>query len=239
MGITCSFQHTITTNYYSRVKSLLTMQKLFTVALFAASGLAQDEPEARKFSHIVKMVHNRIAKAGSSWDSKTVSKRLANYACHCFPGNSRIAGGAGPAQDGIDSFCKKLAKCHKCISADYGISAITSEWDENIGRYRWSEDNNGELTCDGNDDQYKKDLCLCDAAFANDMGASWNDADWDISLWGGKKNNAYALDYDNTCVGSQGAQQTDCCGNYPNRMPFNVAMQECCSDGTTASIGAC
>jgi len=240
MGITCSFQHTITTNYYKSQISLSTMQKLFTVALFAASGLAQEEtPEARKFSHIVKMVHNRIAKAGSSWDSKTVSKRLANYACHCFPGNSRIAGGAGPAQDGIDSACKTLAKCHKCISSDYGISAITSEWDENIGKYRWSEDSNGELSCANNDDQYKADLCECDAAFANELGASWDDSNWNNSLWGGRKNNDYALDYDNTCVGSQGAQQTECCGSYPNRMPYNVAMQECCPDGTTSSIGAC
>merc|ERR1712038_2149960 len=166
MGITCSFQHTITTNYYKSQISLSTMQKLFTVALFAASGLAQEEtPEARKFSHIVKMGHNRIAKAGSSWDSKTVSKQLANYACHCFPGNSRIAGGAGPAQDGIDSLCKKLAKCHKCISADYGISALTSEWDENIGKYYWTVSKAGDISC-ADDDQYKKDLCLCDLAFA-------------------------------------------------------------------------
>lgn len=208
-----------------------------------------------KFSHLVKMVHDQISRAGSSWDSKTVSKRIQNYACHCFPGNNRVAGGAGPAQDGIDSLCKKLARCHKCISADYGISAITAEWDaaigkstmkrrlagwdEDIGKYRWSADANGDLTCAANDDQYKKDLCECDAAFATALGQQWNDADWNNAMWGNRKNSDYTLDYDNTCVGAQGAQQTECCGFYPERMPFSVATQECCEDGTTASIGSC
>lgn len=215
------------------------MQKLVCVALFAASGLAQEEPSERKFSHIVKMVHNQIARAGSSWDSKTVSKRLQNYACHCFPGNNRVAGGAGPAQDGIDSLCKKLARCHKCISADYGISSFSAEWDADIGKYRWAADANGDLSCANNDDQYKTDLCQCDAAFATALGAQWNDADWDNSMWGNRKNAGYTLDYDNTCVGMAGPESTDCCGTYPNRMPFQTVSHECCADQSVATIGSC
>jgi len=215
------------------------MQKLFTAACFAAVGLAQEAPEERKFSHIVKMVHDQISRAGSSWDSKTVSKRLQNYACHCFPGNNRVAGGSGPAQDGIDSLCKKLARCHKCISADYGISAFTAEWDADIGKYRWSADANGDLTCAANDDQYKKDLCECDAAFATALGQQWNDADWNTNLWGNRKNSDYTLDYATTCVGGAGSMQTECCGSYPERLPFSVASHECCTDGSIATIGSC
>jgi len=168
-----------------------------------------------------------------------VSKRLQNYACHCFPGNNRIAGGAGPAQDNIDWLCKKLAKCHKCISADYGISSFTSEWDADIGKYRWSADSNGDLTCDANDDSYKHDLCECDAAFATALGANWDDSNWDNSMWGNRKNSGYTLDYDNVCVGFAGAEATDCCGTYPERMPFQTVSHDCCSDGSVATIGSC
>jgi len=215
------------------------MQKLFSVALFAASGLAQEQaPEERKFSHIVKMVHDQISRAGSSWDSKSVSKKLQNYACHCFPDNMRMAGGAGPAQDGIDSLCKKLARCHKCISDDYGISATTAEWDADVGKYRWSADLNGDITCAANNDQYKKDLCECDAAFATAMGAQWNDADWDVTMWANRKNAAFTLDTASTCVGSPGGD-AECCGSYPNRQPFQTMSHECCADNSVATIGSC
>lgn len=217
------------------------MQKIFAASLFAAAALGQDEfpGDERKFSHIVKMVHNQIAAAGSTWDSKTVSKRIQNYACHCFPDNERVAGGAGPAQDGIDSLCKKLARCHKCIAADYGISAFSAEWDADKGKYRWSAALDGSITCQANDDQYKKDLCECDAAFAEALGAQWNDADWDITMWNNRKNAQYSFDHTNTCVGVNGPEVTECCGSYPNRMPFQTASHECCPAGNVATIGSC
>jgi len=215
------------------------MQKLFSVALVATVAVAQNAPEERKFSHIVKMVHDQISRAGSAWDSKTVSKRLQNYACHCFPGNNRVAGGAGPAQDGIDNLCKKLSRCHKCIEGDYGISAFNAEWDADLGKYRWSADLNGDITCAANTEQFKRDLCECDAAFATAMGAQWVDAEWDNGMWGNRKNTGYTMDYDNVCVGSQGQTQTECCGAYPDRQPFQALSHECCADGSVATVGSC
>ena len=217
------------------------MQKLFSVALVATVAIAQEAPEERKFSHIVKMVHDQISRAGSAWDSKTVNKKLQNYACHCFPGNNRVAGGAGPAQDGIDSLCKKLARCHKCISDDYGISAFNAEWDADVGKYRWSADLNGDITCAANDDQFKRDLCECDAAFATAMGAQhfWDDAAWSNAMWGNRKNTGYTLNYETTCVGPQGAESQECCGTYPDRQPFQSLSHECCMDGSVATIGSC
>merc|ERR1712127_1034962 len=88
MGSLELFQYTIKTT--KTTKRVSTMQKLFSVALVATVAIAQEAPEERKFSHIVKMVHDQISRAGSTWDSTTVSKRLQNYACHCFPGNSRV-----------------------------------------------------------------------------------------------------------------------------------------------------
>ena len=64
-----------------------------------------------------------------------------------------------------DELCRVLARCHKCIEQDYGVSAINSEWDANFGKYRWQLGNDGSLSCNNNDDQYKEDLCKCDAAY--------------------------------------------------------------------------
>ena len=162
------------------------MQKLFAITL-AASSQAQllvnlTEPEIsfgdespleeRKFSHIVKMVYSQINTAHSS---KDISKMIQNYGCHCFPGMSRIAGGAGPAQDEYDDLCRILARCHKCIEQDYGVTAFSSEWDADFGKYRWQVEADGSLSCNNNNDQYKEDLCKCDAAYATAVGLVWDD----------------------------------------------------------------
>lgn len=64
----------------------------------------------RKFSHILKMVQTQI---NTQYSFKQLVKMIQNYGCHCFPGLSRAAGGAGAAQDAYDELCRDLARCHK------------------------------------------------------------------------------------------------------------------------------
>ena len=231
------------------------MQKFISIALFSVATIkAQEDPGDKKFSHIVKMVRNQL-EGKTSWTEKEISKRLQNYGCHCFPNNARIVGGAGPAMDERDQLCRVLSRCHKCIEQDHGVSSFDAEWDANIGRYRWEEAADGSIDCSQNNEQYKKDLCECDSAFAEALGAMWDDSSFDFSLWDNKNNNLFNFDSENTCVGV-GNSADSCCGTYPNRYPFNsndrtccaasstgktynAAMEDCCPDGSISSIGSC
>jgi len=215
---------------------------------------AQDgEGDTRKFSHITAMAFSQVS-SKTSHNAKQVNKMIQNYGCHCFPGLQKIAGGAGPAQDDYDSLCRDLARCHKCIEMDH-VGELNDEWDANIGRYRWDLNADNSISCAANTEQHKMDLCTCDANYAMALGALWDDNTFDMTLWGGKKNNLFSFDYENTCTKSGTFEADECCGVYPERHPYdstqrmccdgittyNDVQKECCDvgDGTIASTGSC
>lgn len=231
------------------------MQKFLPIALLTAKAFAQnstdESPELKKFSHIVKMVVTQITTAH---DSKTISKMIQNYGCHCFPGMSKIAGGTGPAQDGIDDLCRILSRCHKCVEMDHGVSVTDQEWDADIGKYRWQLAADNSLTCNLNTDQFKADLCACDAEYAMALASVWDDSTYNYAIWDNKKNNQFNFDNVNVCIRSGTLASDSCCGAYPQRFPydstarsccassgktFNSLSEDCCGDGTVANIGAC
>jgi len=208
----------------------------------------------RKFSHINKMLMSQI---NTTHNSGTISKMIQNYGCHCFPGNSKAAGGKGPAQDGYDSLCQKLARCHKCVEIDHA-GFIGNDWDADIGKYRWSANADGTIDCiTGNAEQHKQDLCTCDAFYAMEMGKIWDDATYDRQLWNAKNNADFNFDFENVCVhnGNYPGIPDMCCGNYPERYPFQLSdnreccddsgkiydpdMFECCMDGKVVLHGTC
>jgi hypothetical protein len=230
------------------------MQKIINIAVLCTAALAQDDgPDPRKYSHIVKMVRTQIA-GKTAWSDKEISKRIQNYGCHCFPGMTRIAGGQGPPQDNQDDLCRTLARCHKCIEHDHGVSAFNSEWDDNIGKYRWELTASNSIDCSGNKDQFKTDLCTCDSAFAMALGSDWDDNNFNYAIWDNKHNSLYNFDMENVCQKIPGDGMDSCCGNYPERYPYssatrnccassgktyNTLSEECCNDGTIASLGSC
>lgn len=230
-------------------KSLLT---LLPIAFSQDSEFdAFSESALRKFSHINKMLMTQI---NTQLSSSEISKRIQNYGCHCFPGNSRAAGGKGPAVDEIDRLCAQLARCHKCIEFDHG-NFVDGSWDADIGKYRWSEETDGSLSCDGNDEDHKRDLCECDRFYAVEMGKVWDDLSYNMTYWNAKNNAEFDFDYANVCVQQYGpGSSDDCCGDYPERYPYDSntkmccdeagkayddSMYECCMDGRIVIAGTC
>jgi hypothetical protein len=231
---------------------------IITTSLLALTPIfAQEVPELnpedalRKFSHINKMLMSQIT---TSHSSSEISKMIQNYGCHCFPGNSKAAGGKGPAQDDIDSLCAQLARCHKCIEFDHGNFVEDGAWDSDIGKYKWSENADGSINCDANTEEHKKDLCVCDAFYATEMGKTWDDASYDYTMWNAKNNAAFDFDFENVCTRAPGAISDDCCGTYPARYPYDSSIKmccddagrtyddafyECCADGSIVMMGMC
>ena len=100
-------------------------------------------------------------------------------------------------------------------------------------------DIDGTINCDANTEPHRRDLCKCDSEYAMAIGASWNDQNYNFALWAGKHNQLYTLDRDAICVSQGYSNNNECCGSYPNRVPYDSSWNECCEDGTMASLGSC
>merc|ERR1711988_368437 len=147
--------------------------KLFALVLPALTFAQDEEPGEKKFSATVQFAWNEIS-SSSSWTFDTFVKRIQNYGCHCFPSAGRMPGGSGAPVDAIDEACRNLARCHSCVASDHGfVGRISQE------KYRYAI-NAGEIDCSSNSDQQKLEQCQCDKKFAEDLGASWSDSNWDI-----------------------------------------------------------
>lgn len=221
------------------------------------------EIEERKYNHIVKMAYQIINNkgAGTAFSLRDIFKRIQNYGCHCFPGQTREAGGHGPAVDAQDSLCRTLARCHRCVIMEHGDIIDSAE------KYRWHFKDN-DLTCERNTakgwHQSKRDLCECDAQFARDLGMMWDDSNFNNFYWllpgemrkpVHKRDPAHVNKFDigATCVQNMAGKADACCGSYPNALPydsaeksccqntnlFNPNFSECCGDGSVAGIGDC
>lgn len=222
------------------------------------------ELEERKYNHIVKMTYKIIKNKGNGTNLslRQIFKQIQNYGCHCFPGQTRDAGGHGPAVDAQDELCRDLSRCHRCISMEHGDVI-----DVNDDKYRWHF-KDGDLTCERNTakgwHQSKRDLCECDAQFARDLGMMWDDNSFNNFYWmlpsEMKKpfskrhpDHQNKFDIDATCVQNLSGKADACCGSYPNILPYdtqeksccqntnlyNSLLSQCCNDGTVAGIGDC
>lgn len=229
------------------------MKLIFASAALVALVRADDDPPGpRKFNSIVGMAHSQVT---TSLDKNSFGDKINKYGCHCFPGGNKAAGGVGPAVDALDSLCKKLYKCHKCIQIEFGPDAV----DVNDGRYTWQQEDDGSLGCDKNkNNPARYALCKCDRAYAYAMKTIWDDDSFNTWYW---LNNRHArqnesFDYDSTCVAAGnngGASADECCGvDFPDKEPFdstqreccvstvyNRFTQQCCADGSIKGIGSC
>ena len=206
--------------------------KFTTLGFFAVFANAQiDEIDDRRFAAIGKFINATVT---TSFTLSALNKMIQNYGCHCFPNGSRSPGGVGEPVDAQDSLCKTLSRCHACVDLDFN-GACDPE-----GGYKYTVDSStGAISCSSNTELCKQRACECDKKFAEDLGALWDDASFDYTMWNNKNNALATLDYASTCVKLAGNPNTDCCGTYPERRPYSNVVNECCVDGSVKTIGNC
>jgi len=203
----------------------------FALSYVGAQNADDPPPTGKKFSAVVDFALSQVT---TSLDSSIFNKRIQNYGCHCFPGNTRIPGGKGPAVDDMDNLCRELSRCRSCVSMNN-----PGHVDADQGQYKYSV-TGSTIDCSANTDNGKLEQCLCDKEFAIQLGQIWDDATYDYTKWWNKNNNLLNFDAAATCVaGGAAGVQDQCCGSVPNWRPYNSAMYECCSDGSLASVGSC
>lgn len=186
---------------------------------------------ARMIGHIV---------AKPNLKKKTVIKRMLNYGCHCFPGGkkTRTVGGKGPAMDEIDNVCRTQFQCHKCVELDTGCDPDTTAYKAQFrgGKKALVK----QVVCKDPENSCKRQMCECDKRMAENLKKVWFKPDaYNLYHWNEKRNQKRnpTFDYKATCLVPGNSPQPDqCCGVFPDVIPYNQATKSCCVEEFTGKL---
>jgi len=157
---------------------------------------------------------------------------IQNYGCWCQFGDQWRKGRSKPVNE-VDSFCKDLMNCYKCVNMDQqtenlpGICDGTEE--EYVGPSLIKVQQQGVYSAcleENNNDPCKSRVCSCDTNFVYQLIEAFFDGhvlDYSFQHSGG-------FDFENECPRSgNGYVDKACCGIYPKRFPYGVtANRQCC-----------
>jgi len=167
--------------------------------------------------------------------------KFTNYGCYCWIlGPMRGVIGGGQTRDEIDSLCGELYKCYKCLNIDFGAKDTMFDYQVNLVE---NDDGSRELECVEGDNL---DACKCDVRFAESMAKVNQQCEIDQS--NGVVNSPFCINeqfrtaegggsfdpFDNSSQGCLKINMEDhnakdsCCGEYPERLPFDSMKRECC-----------
>lgn len=163
---------------------------------------------------------------------------LDGYGCWCHLGDG-LTKGVGTPRDPYDSACKSLQGCARCAEEDFGDEGCDAASHNYNVPFLFSNNRNAiETNCiaANPNDNCAQALCMCQVNWLNNV----------LQVGFGGNGVSPALSHDNfdgsQCAtsrgGSTGQQDNDgsssirepktCCGNYPERFPFNLKNSSCC-----------
>lgn len=167
-------------------------------------------------------------------------EKFTNYGCYCWIlGADKGVIGGGQTRDQIDGLCGQLYKCYKCLNLDFGTSSTIFDYDVSLVAH---DNGDRELVChDGNN----KDACLCDKSFAESLASITKQCSQDEL--DGNQNSPFCINEDfrtqngggnfdpldeseDGCFknGMEHHRKDLCCGEYPDRLPYDSMNRECC-----------
>jgi len=167
--------------------------------------------------------------------------QFTNYGCYCWIlGPMRGVIGGGQTKDEIDGLCGELYKCYKCLNIDFGSKSSMFEYSVDLVE---NDDGSRELVCHEGENQ---DACKCDVMFAEKMAKVNAQCEFDQAT--GVENSPFCVNedfrtengggsfdpFDNSADGCLKVNMDDhnakdaCCGDYPDRLPYDSVKRECC-----------
>jgi len=183
---------------------------------------------------------------------------IDKYGCWCnFDGTSTI--GKGEPQDEIDGLCKTLSHCYRCVVLDGSDSGCHPWTQDFVVTGGWSGQSITHQCNKRNDDGCSQNTCACemdfmskifDLMFKNFATGGFNaelrhDNGFDTSKCVQKKLlttstlftasttvSTAPMSTPNPGPGGPGGQDIQCCGEYPDREPYNANRKTCCADAT-------
>lgn len=191
--------------------------------------------------------NNQSPKLENNFDAEVtrLENLYTNYGCYCWiDGVDAGVIGGGKTKDMSDYHCKELYRCYKCVNIDYNKNYTDVSYNVDL-----SVDENGarSIDCKVNSKQDAENICECDKRFAEDIAAVTNGCaagepaderhgaycmDENMrTITGVRQDNGNKGTFDsrNTCEKAMpDHQKENCCGIYPNRLPYDSNFAECC-----------
>lgn len=175
------------------------------------------------------------------------------YGCHCLTDADHVSEEhglvGGQTIDDIDSTCKQMGVCYRCLRNKYQDENGNSTCDPETTRYRFSFFPDGTVDCSSNRDPCKRDTCMCDKDFAE--GVAQHDHQWDpsnhVTRGGFNRHETCQMaparsgaPFETCCgmdsfpmVGYKKQGHDACCGNNGQyAVGYDSSSETCCEDGT-------
>jgi len=161
-----------------------------------------------------------------------------NYGCYCWIDGADVGViGGGKTKDMTDHHCKELYRCYKCVNIDYAKNYTDVEYSVEFGM---NADGDRQLDCGVNSKQDAENICECDKRFAEAIAETVDSCE--AGQVDDEKHGPYCMDDDLVTVTGGGSfdsrnqcekafpdhQKSQCCGIYPNRVPYDDDFAECC-----------
>ncbi|CBY18678.1 unnamed protein product [Oikopleura dioica] len=155
--------------------------------------------------------------------------RFSQYGCHCFQSfDTEFWKGKGVPKDDIDKTCRKLGMCYHCIKNDNPDGACDPLMQYDFMGLQDPTTGDRFIECLNEPGSCQRNICECDRQMA--MSLSKQTETFNINydpMWG-------AFDASASCTEKIGSPPWDqCCGNYPERMPYASSGTRSCCNGKT------
>jgi len=157
-------------------------------------------------------------------------RKYWTYGCNCLILGDRPMSdpGHGPPVDQLDTVCKQYKDCLKCARKKHGDKCIGE-----FVRYRYGYKNGGPV-CRNEAGSCERDICECDAMFAEAHVGAKHVFDNKYHMFWAEREGA-SWDPEEKCFPT-GTTPVDpqCCQANTNDTPFllyNANAKKCCSDG--------
>lgn len=214
----------------------------------------------RGLREIKNMLEELSCAAGQCVSYKGYQRILRDYGCNCFPEdeNAEWDGIAiyqfeshGEPVDELDSACKEAYKRYRCFTHDVDNGLLSDATSCMPGMEFEFHMSSNEIICGPPEDpEYalnsdlngcKLAACEIERAFSyrvfNIVGNELNPSGKKLRF---REQNAHNFGTHGRgeCKAQTGGDKDSCCGEFPNRKPFNSDMASCC-DGDIVTFGSC
>ena len=189
--------------------------------------------------------------------------RLFAYGCWCLPrGGALFDTGKGEPVDNIDDQCYKMSKCEACLQLDFGLTCDPTSKGYRFEGFNGPGVNAG-FKCLDPEGTCARAICECDVNLANNV-FEYLETDYvrkysnkedpvrhsfeencqlpsksqrmlsDSSDSSGSQKQETTTMSNRSILGFVKNKRDGCCGNYPNRVPFDSRMgkRQCCGTKT-------
>jgi len=161
------------------------------------------------------------------------------YGCYCHFGED-AGKGQGKVQNSLDRLCKSLQMCYRCATIDSwehdeichpGSETYVVDMTKDFG----GEGIMAECLRENNENVCKVHTCCCEVEFITSLiELFWQGYVFDNSLKHGPN-----WKWSDHCQADWEPHTSSCCGEYPQRRPYNMDKQECCIDEIIRPLNTC